>query len=277
MKKIIAIVEISRPVNVLITFAVVIVAAIICSDTFQFSTEIFLAAISAAVVAGGGNIINDYFDYEIDKINRPNRPLPSSLITKRETLSLYFLLVALSIILSLYISIEAVAIVLATNVLLYFYSSTLKKIPLIGNLVISACTALAFIYGGIVVGNIYSAIIPAVFAFLVNLVREIVKDIEDIEGDKKNHLETYPIKYGIEKSKALLIVLLIFLFIATIIPIVFRLYRIEYFIIVMFCVNLPLIYFIHEIASDHFLNKISNLSTMLKFTMIFGLLAIYLG
>ncbi len=277
MKKIIAIVEISRPVNVLITFAVVIVAAIICSDTFQFSTEIFLAAISAAVVAGGGNIINDYFDYEIDKINRPNRPLPSSLITKRETLSLYFLLVALSIILSLYISIEAVAIVLATNVLLYFYSSTLKKIPLIGNLVISACTALAFIYGGIVVGNIYSAIIPAVFAFLVNLVREIVKDIEDIEGDKKNHLETYPIKYGIEKSKALLIVLLIFLFIATIIPIVFRLYRIEYFIIVMFCVNLPLIYFIREITSDHFLKKISNLSTMLKFTMIFGLLAIYLG
>jgi len=238
---------------------------------------IFLAGLSAAIVAGGGNIINDYFDYEIDKINRPNRPLPLGLISRREALSLYFVLSVLSMLISFKISVEAFIIVSATNVLLYLYSAALKKIPLVGNLVVSTCTALAFIYGGIVAGNIYAAIIPAVFAFLVNLIREIIKDIEDIDGDKKNRLETYPIKYGIEKSKALLITLLIFLFTATSIPILFRLYKIEYFIVVMFFVNLPLIYFIREIASKQFLNNISKLSWLIKLTMIFGLIAIYLG
>lgn len=277
MRKIIAILNITRPVNVLITFTVVIVAAIISSDSFKWSTVIFLAGLSAAIVTGGGNVINDYFDYEIDKINRPNRPLPLGLISRKEALSIYFVLSVLSILLSIQISIGAFIIVSVTNVLLYLYSVALKKIPLIGNLVVSTCTSLAFIYGGIVVGNIYAAIIPAVFAFLVNLIREIIKDIEDIDGDKNNRLETYPIKYGIEKSKTFLIALLIFLFIATSIPILFRLYKIEYFIIVMFFVNLPLIYFMREIASEQFLNNISKLSSLIKLTMIFGLIAIFLG
>ena len=277
MRKIIVIINITRPLNVLITFAVVIVAVIISSEYFVFTEEIFLAALSAALVAAAGNIINDYFDYEIDKINRPNRPLPLGLISRSEALSLYFVLSVLSMFISINISVEAFIIVSATNVLLYFYSAALKKIPLIGNLVVSTCTALAFIYGGVVVGNIYDAIIPTVFALLVNLIREIIKDIEDIDGDKKNRLETYPIKYGIENSKTLLIALLIFLFTATSIPTLFRLYKIEYFIIVMFFVNLPIIYFISEIASKHFLNNISKLSSLIKLTMIFGLIAIFLG
>lgn len=277
MKKIISILSITRPINVLITFAVVIVATIICSDSFKWSAEIFLAGLSAAIVAGGGNIINDYFDYEIDKINKPNRLLPLGLITRIEALSFYFVLSLLSILLSINISVEAFIIVSATNALLYFYSAAFKKIPLLGNLVVATCTALAFIYGGVVAGNIYAAIIPAVFALLVNLIREIIKDIEDIDGDKKNQLETYPIKYGIKKSKALLIGLLIVLFTATMIPIILKLYNIEYFIIVMFFVNLPLIYLIREISSKQFLINISKLSAFTKLIMIFGLIAIYLG
>ena len=273
MKKIISILSITRPINVLITFAVVIVATIICSDSFKWSAEIFLAGLSAAIVAGGGNIINDYFDYEIDKINKPNRLLPLGLITRIEALSFYFVLSLLSILLSINISVEAFIIVSATNALLYFYSAALKKIPLLGNLVVATCTALAFIYGGVVAGNIYAAI----FALLVNLIREIIKDIEDIDGDKKNQLETYPIKYGIKKSKALLIGLLIVLFTATMIPIILKLYNIEYFIIVMFFVNLPLIYLIREISSKQFLINISKLSAFTKLIMIFGLIAIYLG
>jgi len=75
MKKILAIIEISRPLNLLITFAVVIVSAIICSEEFKFTATILFGAISAMLVAASGNIINDYYDYKIDKINKPDRPI----------------------------------------------------------------------------------------------------------------------------------------------------------------------------------------------------------
>lgn len=277
MEKIIAILNITRPVNVIITFSVVIVAAIISSEYFVLTGEIFLAAISAALVAASGNVINDYFDFEIDKINRSFRPLPAGYLNKNEALFIYIFLSSLAIIISIVISLKAFAIVFITSILLFFYSFYLKQKPLVGNIIVSTSTALAFIYGGMLVGNIALSLIPAFFAFLINLIREIIKDIEDIEGDRKNNMKTFPIKFGIEKSKFILLVLLILLFLATLVPVLFKFYKIEYFIIIMFFVNLPLVYFFRTITSEQFLNNISKLSMLIKLTMISGLIAIYLG
>ena len=200
MKTLFAIIEITRPVNVLITFAVVIVSTIICSDEFNINTTIVLAGLSASFVAAGGNIINDIFDLEIDKINRPRRVIPSGRINKVTAKVMYITTSFVAILLAYLISSAALVIVLTTILLLYLYSLKLKQIPLLGNLAVAFCTALAFIYGGIAVGNWEGAIIPAIFALLVNFIREIVKDIEDIDGDNKNGISTFPIKYGLSYS-----------------------------------------------------------------------------
>jgi geranylgeranylglycerol-phosphate geranylgeranyltransferase len=277
MKKLKAAVEITRPINLLITFAVVYVAALICSENFQNTSIVVLAGLSAALVAAAGNIINDYFDSDIDKINRPDRPIPSGRISKREALSLYLLISIIAILIPFFISVQAISIIIFTQILLYFYSLSFKAIPLIGNLVVAVCTALAFIYGGIIVGNINAALIPAVFALLINLIREVIKDIEDLEGDERQSIITFPIKFGLKKTKTFLLSITLILLITTFYPFLYKLYNIEYFVIVLFLVNLPLIYFIREIYSKDVLVKLSKLSLSLKVIMIFGLTAIYIG
>lgn len=277
MRKIKAVFEITRPSNLIITFAVVYVSAIICTGFFRFSSNIIIASISALLVAASGNIINDIFDFEIDKINRPNRVIPSGRLSKNEALVIYSLFTIIALFLAILISFEAIFIVLITSILLFFYSYIFKGIPLIGNLIVALCTAMAFLYGGIVVGNIKAALIPALFAFLVNLIREIIKDVEDIEGDKKNQLSTLPIKFGLLYTKNILLILAIILILSTVYPFIMKIYKIEYFLIVLFFVDLPLIYLLKKIYSKEFLTNLSQLSFSIKLIMIFGLIAIYLG
>jgi len=277
MKKFYAILEITRPLNLLITFAVVYVSAIICSGIFHPTFNVLLACFSAVLVAAAGNIINDYYDFKIDKINRPSRPIPSGRLSKKEALILFIILIIIALLISYLISFEAVIIVSSTIVLLFYYSYYFKGVPLIGNIIIACCTAFVFIYGGIVVGNFKASLIPALFAFLINLIREILKDVEDLEGDEKNQISTFPIKFGLPLTKKAISVLVFILLFATFYPFIFRLYKIEYFLIVMFLVNLPIIYLLREIYSKDFLSKLSKLSLSLKLIMIFGLIAIYMG
>ena len=127
-----------------------------------------------------------------------------------------------------------------TSVLLYLYSIRLKRIPLLGNITIAYLTGLAFVYGGVAVNNVIDAFIPAVFAFMINLGRELLKDIQDMEGDKKVGLVTFPIKFGTQVTNILITLLTITLIAITFYPFVFQIYKIEYFVMAMIFVNLLL-------------------------------------
>ena len=240
--KIQAVIKLIRPINFLITFITVVVAAFICQPSFVFSSSVILAAFAASFTLASGNIINDIYDIEIDKINRSSRPLPSGKISYKEAHGLYFTFLLLSLIISLFINIPAFFIVILATLVLFLYSKYLKRIPLIGNITVAFLTGLVFIYGGIAVENYDAAIIPALFAFLINLMREIVKDMQDIKGDEKASVISFPIKYGFQKSKILSLVVSILLILFTFYPFLIQLYRIEYFIIVMVIVNPLLIY-----------------------------------
>lgn len=277
MKKLIGLIEILRPINLIITFASIFVAGLICSKSQNDLSYIFYAAITGALVGSAGNVINDFFDIEIDKINRPSRPLPANKITPKEALILYFILNMLAIILAIKINILSIIIVVVSIVTIFFYSYNLKKIPLVGNFVVSFFTGLAFVFGGAAVGNISDSIIPAVFAFLINMIREIIKDIEDIDGDVKSGVITFPAKYGIKKSIRLMIVLTFILLFATIIPFAINFYKIEYFIIVMLTVNILLVYFVKNIIHLSETTNLRKMSNLLKIIMIFGLIAIFYG
>jgi len=224
-----------------------------------------------------GNIINDIFDLEIDKINRPERPLPSGKISNKEALVLYFIFLLLSFICSWFINLPAFLIVVVSTLILYLYSKYIKRIPLVGNIIVAFLTGLVFIYGGFVVDNPKAAIVPALFAFLINLIREVVKDMEDINGDRMIGVITLPIKFGFQKSRVLILVITIFLVLFTLYPFLIQFYKIEYILIVMIIVNPILVYSLKLLFKNQSVGSLSKISNLLKLDMVFGLIAIYFG
>lgn len=277
MKKLHAIFKIIRPVNFLITFLSIVVAGIICNTGHFEIINVIYAGISGAIAAAGGNVINDYMDIEIDRINKPDRALPSGILTNKEVLLLYSVFIAASVVLAILINIYALIVVIISNLLIFLYSFRIKRVPLLGNIFVAFFTCLAFIYWGIAVNNLLYALIPAVFAFMINLIRELVKDMEDVIGDRAQNIITFPQKYGFKKTNFLTVGLAVILMLLTVIPFVFNIYKIEYFIVVMLTVNLMLVYFISKIGTENSKGNYSKLSALLKVSMIFGLAAIYLG
>jgi len=275
--KIYSYIKITRPINVLITFLVVVVAILI-SQTEQTDLYIILiASIAASFVTAAGNIVNDIFDIETDKISHPNRVLVLGVLSKKEAWYLYLSLNFTSAFISASLNPILLVIVFITTFLLFVYSLYLKKLPLVGNIVIAFLTGLAFIYGGFASGNPVAAIVPAVFAFLINLIREIVKDIQDIEGDTKAGVITFPIKFGFQRSKILILIITFSLILYTLYPFITELYKIEYFIVVMVFVNPLLILSLKFLFDSKKENNLTVVSNMLKLNMVLGLIAIYLG
>ena len=276
-KKIFAYIKISRPINLLITFLVIIVACIISINGSYSVLKIILAGLTGALTASAGNVINDYFDINIDKINRPDRVLPKGEFTLKEALGFYIFLSLLSLFLSIFISLIALLEVFFASALLFLYSYKLKKIPLLGNFVVAFLTGFAFIYGGIAVNNVDASIIPALFALLINFIREIVKDMEDIEGDKQQGINSYPALHGFKKTKMIIVFITIVLIILTVFPFINELYAIEYFLIVMVIVNPLLVYIVKSLFDDDSTKNLNKLSNLLKLDMVIGLTAIFLG
>ena len=275
--KILSYIKITRPINVLITFFVVVVAILITQkEQTDFST-ILLASIAASLVAAAGNIVNDIYDVETDKISHPQRPIVLSEISKKEAWYLYIVLNFISIFIAASLKPILLAIVVTSTILLFIYSAYLKKLSLVGNITVAFLTGLTFIYGGFVSGNPAAAIVPAVFAFLINLIREIVKDIQDIEGDTKAGVITFPIKFGFKKSKILILIITVSLILYTLYPFITELYKIEYFIVVMVFVNPLLILSLKFLFDPKKENNLTVVSNMLKLNMVLGLIAIYLG
>ena len=163
-----------------------------------------------------GNVINDYFDYNIDLINKPERPIPSGRISLKAGRNYGYLLFLLGTICGFLISFLTsnwipFAIVLIADVVLYLYACKLKSTPLIGNLTVGFMTGFGFVFGGFAINNptiILTSIYLGFFAFVMTTARELIKDIEDMEGDKSEGAKTLPILYG-EKPTAILAVILI--------------------------------------------------------------------
>ena len=277
LKKIQAIIIICRPVNIIITFLVIMTAAIISQNEFEISKTILLASLSGSFAAAGGYMINDILDLKTDIINRPLRILPSKKLGINTVLVFYLIFNLIAVTLTVFINFLSLIIMLFTIMILLLYSLLLKNNAIGGNLTIALLTGAAFIYGGAAVNNIGSTYIPAVLAFFVNLIREIIKDIEDIDGDRKTGRRTLPVLYGIEASVRAAVFLTLLLILLTIFPFAAEIYKIEYFILVMMSVNLLLVYFIKEILRDHSIENARKMSNLLKISMVFGLISIYIG
>ncbi|WP_405269977.1 UbiA family prenyltransferase [Methanobrevibacter sp.] len=206
-------IEILRPGNALMGAISIILVALIDKT---FSIPIILAMIAVFFETAAGNVINDYFDYNIDLINKPDRPIPSGRISLKNGRNYaYFLFIAGTIcgFLISYLTNNWIpfGIVIIADIILYLYAYKLKTTPLIGNLTVGFMTGFGFVFGGFSINNpsiVTTSILLGFFAFVMTTAREIVKDIEDIEGDKADGAKTLPILIG-EKKPAILAAVLI--------------------------------------------------------------------
>jgi len=159
-----------------------------------------LIFITVFVITGAGNAINDYFDAGIDAINRPDRPIPSGRISGISAFRFSIILFAAGVVISYFIGSDRIPFLIATfnSFLLYLYAAFLKRRAFIGNLSVSYLTGSTFLFGGAAYGGkgIQVTLILFFLSMLATLAREIVKTIEDMEGDRKDGASTLPIRIG---------------------------------------------------------------------------------
>ncbi|AWR97595.1 MFS transporter [Acidianus sulfidivorans JP7] len=191
----------------------------VVASGWKFDLKPFiLSLLIVALIAAGGYAINDVYDINIDKINKPDRPLPSGKISLRNAIILSYATTIIGVFLSIFLGYIQFLIALITAVLLFYYAKTLKRQGLPGNLIVALTTALSIFYGGVSFfhGNwLERVIIPTAYSFLLTLGREFIKGIEDYEGDKAYNVKTLATTLGIKETwKISRIVLILMLFIS---------------------------------------------------------------
>ncbi len=204
LEKIKVLVEVSRPINITMVVFGVVVTLLAGLNKMPPFNILVPAVVAAAFIATAGNAINDYYDINIDIVNRPDRPLPSGKITKRGIWAYAIVLFGIGIAVSVLLNPFAFAIALANSILLAVYAARLKKSGFLGDLLISYLVASVFIFAAVSINELKIGFILAVAAFFTNSAREVLKDLEDIKGDKLFGARTLPMLIG--RKKAIIIV-----------------------------------------------------------------------
>jgi geranylgeranylglycerol-phosphate geranylgeranyltransferase len=163
------------------------------------------AVVATATATGAGNAVNDYFDREVDAINRPDRPLPRGAVTPQGALVFCGLLFAAAVGAALLLPVAALVIAAVNLLALVAYSGVFKGTPGAGNAVVAYLTGSTFLFGGAAVGRVLhdGAVVLFVLAAVATFTREVIKDVEDVPGDREEGLRTLPIVVGRRPALAL--------------------------------------------------------------------------
>ena len=257
--------------------------------------QYLLLILTTVLLAAGGYLINNIFDKETDSINKPDDVVVGKFISEDKAFNVYIALNIVAVGVGFYLAnviekplLSSVFIVISG--VLYLYASSLKQSLLIGNIIVAILTSFTVIIIGIF--NLYPLVTPenqgflgmifkvlldyALFAFIINFIREIVKDLEDVNGDYNQGMNTLPIALGVTRTARVV-------FLISFIPIVILLYYINeyYFINQLYIATIyslllvvaPLIYFTVKSASAKNKQDFHHLSLVLKFVLFFGILS----
>ncbi|MBT3228679.1 MAG: geranylgeranylglycerol-phosphate geranylgeranyltransferase [Candidatus Marinimicrobia bacterium] len=270
-------ITILRPLNLLqATLAVVLTTAFL--GEMEQVHNLVLLVLSVITINAGGNIINDIYDLKIDRINRPDRPLPSGAMSVAQARIYLIFLFAAGILLSWFISVEAFIIAGPISIpTLIAYSACFKRQPLIGNLIVSFMLGLAFVYVGAAFGNIQATLVMAALAFGFTLIREIVKDLEDMEGDSRVEARTLPLVWGEAKTLNLVLLLMAAFVILDLLPYALGVYNQVYLWMVLLGINLPLLVFAFILWKQPDKKNYFRVQLFLKLDIFVGLAALYFG
>ncbi len=264
------------------------------TENFKLSLPLFFLLSAASIlIAAAGYIINDYFDVNIDLVNKPSKLIIGKYIRRRWAIALHIIFSTLGFLISCYVGYRLrnfyiPAINLLAILALWFYSTTFKKKLLIGNIIISLLISwvifvltiseyrfrfvpndhywknlikLSFIYGG--------------FAFIISIIREVIKDMEDMPGDAKYGCTTMPIVWGIQVSKVFVAVWLV-VTICVVVAIQFYVIQLGWWLSALYsllAIILPLIWVLRKLYLAQTVADFHKLSTVVKLVMLTGILS----
>ncbi|PKP59558.1 MAG: prenyltransferase [Candidatus Altiarchaeales archaeon HGW-Altiarchaeales-1] len=277
MKKIYPFLELCRPFTSALTSLAVIAAMLIetGSSINLYLNVMLIAAAAIFLFSSAGNVLNDYFDREIDKINHPERPIPSNRVKAGDALKFSVALFLLSLLFAVFLNFFCVIIALLAFTLQILYELKFKRHYLSKNFTIAFLTGMLFVFGGVAVKNfdvlfaISPSIIFAVLAFLAIFGREIVKDIEDFKGDA-NRL-TLPKKIGVKGAGIVAAIFLLLSVALSPVPYLYLKFNLAY----VFLVSIVDLMFIYCLIIQ--LKNPKNARKIIKLGMLIALVAFIVG
>jgi len=237
-----------------------------------FDWRLLVLAFSTAIIAGAGYIINDYYDIKIDLINKPDRVVIGKDIARRYALLFHSMLSFSGILLGFLLGWKIGIIHVLSSFILWWYSNSLKRQPFLGNFMVALLTGISIL----IVNVLYDldnpfVIIYSLFAFFMTLVREIIKDMEDLKGDNTFGCKTLPIIWGIRKTKVLVYFLLaLFSGMVVLINAIYTQMPFYYFLIFLFA---PLSIFLIVLVRADTKRDFYTLSQWCKVIMVLGVIS----
>ncbi len=277
MNKLLATIKLLRPVNLILSGTTVLIAAAIV-DSLDHQSLLLRGVLVVISFTGAANALNDYLDLNVDLINRRKRPLPKGDLSTKSALVLSVILFGVGTVLSMTVSMLASLIAVGIAMpLIIAYNIRLKGTLLIGNATVSLILAMAFLFSGALFGAIDKMITPACLTFAFTLVREFIKDMADLEGDRQTGTITFPVKYGLESSAKVVIGMILVLAAVLVLPFAIGIYSSQYLITALFGIGIPLTYIIILLMRSPSTNNCQTSARVLKVCIFVGLLAVYLG
>ena len=283
MRKFSGYLRLMRPVNCFMMGLAVVVGAALASPTRISGgwLTIVCGCITGFTLTAASMAINDYYDRAIDAINEPKRPIPSGVIKPKEALAFASILTAIGFV-AAYLTNTAYPLPLLTAVIAWgiftTYTTVGKRSGLPGNLLVSACVAIPFVYGSVALTAIVelNVLLFAAMAFLSNTGREVTKGIVDVEGDKTQNVKTLAVRYGDKKAAAMAIVFFLAAVLLSPIPWLLGLVSV-WFVPFVLVTDVGLAVSSFMLFRDHSRENARKIKNTVLLWFVFGLLAFIFG
>ena len=275
MNILLAYIKILRPINMLLASLSVIITAYL-TETLSKPTIVINSIIVVSLFVGASNILNDIFDVRIDKKNKPQRPLAAKTISIISAWIYLTILYSAGILISFKLSSLATIIALFIALpLLLAYTPFIKGIPIMGNMVVALLLGVVFLFSEAALTNTINIMwMPAILAFSLMLIREIIKDIEDLKGDMSDNVKTFPVLYGINSSLQIVYFLIVFFCILWWLPYLKGIYGNVYAFLLLLGVEIPLIFCIFFLLKNPTSSGCALVSRAMKWITFNGMITI---
>lgn len=270
--------ELMRPVNSIMVGVAIIVGALITGGTWILNDLIvvFYSFLTGFTLTGASMAINDYYDRKIDAINEPHRPIPSGRISARNALLFSVVLSLIGLFASWLISLGAFALAVFAWFVMMVYSIWGKRRGFLGNLMVSTCISLPFVFGGLLSDKIWTSLSFSVIAFLSNTGREITKGIVDVAGDKADGINTIAVVHGAKSAAYIAVLFYISAISASFVPILLELVSFWYVPFVL-VTDLGLIFSSYQIVTNPSRETSRSVKNRILYLMIIGLVGFAAG
>ncbi len=267
-----------RPLNCIVMAFAILVGAALTGFSGLSWLHLFYGGLTSFTLTAAAMAVNDYYDYNIDKINEPKRPIPSGAVSLRASLVVAGVLTAVGFVFAYAVSQYCLIFAVAAWAIMVAYSTIGKRSGLPGNFLVSACVAAPFLYGSLVAINTIpmNVLLFASMAFLSNTGREISKGIVDVEGDKSYNIRTLAVAFGGKRAALAAAVFFVLAVCLSPIPLIYNLVSF-WFLPFVLVTDVGLVWCSISLLSDSSRGNARKVKKLVLFLFIFGLLSFIAG